>query len=103
MPTFRFMNLKTGEEFEDFISNSEKEKLLAKNKHIKQIPTGFAIVTTVGSIDSKTDNTWKEVLAKVAEHHPNSQVGDRYGKRTIKQSRTNDVIRKHVKRWKKTK
>lgn len=101
MPTYRFLNTETNEEFEDFLSNSIKEDLLQKNPHIKQMPTGFGIVSTVGSIDSKTDNTWKEVLSKVAEAHPHSQFAERYGKRTIRQARTNDVIRKHVEKWRK--
>jgi hypothetical protein len=101
MPTFKFLNTETNEEFEDFLTNSRKEELLEKNPHIKQMPTGFGIVSTVGSIDSKTDNTWKEVLAKVAEAHPTSQVANRYGKRTIKQARSAEVIRRHVERWRK--
>lgn len=94
MPIFKFRNNETGEEFEDLISNAVKEELLAKNPHIEQVPTGFAIVTQVGSVDSKTDDTWKEVLAKVAESHPDSVVGKRYGKRSIKKAKTDRVVEK---------
>ena len=36
MPTFRFMNNETGEQFDDFLSNSRREELLEKNPHITQ-------------------------------------------------------------------
>ena len=94
------MNTDTGEEFEDFLSNSKREELLQKNPQIKQMPSSFGIATMLGSLDSKTDNSWKEVLSKVAESHPNSPLADRYGKRTIKQARTRQVIKKHVDKWK---
>ena len=49
MPTFRFMNNETGEQFDDFLSNSRREELLEKNPHITQVPTPFAIVSTVAT------------------------------------------------------
>lgn len=102
MPTFVFRNEETGEEFEDFISNSRKEELLAKNPHITQVPTTFGIASISGDIVSKTDDTWKEVLSKVAEAHPESPVGERFGKKTIKDIRTRNIVDKHYKKWKNT-
>lgn len=101
MPIYQFRNIETGEEFEDILSISRKEELLNLNPHIKQVPTLFGIVSGVGSIDSKTDNTWKEVLAKVAEGHPNSEVADRYGKnQTHKQIKTREIHKKYQEKWK---
>ena len=100
MPTFRFLNTETGEEFEDFISNNRKQDLLEKNPHIKQLPSSFAIASMAGSLESKTDNTWKEVLSKVAEAHPDSTVGERYGKKSIRDVRTRNIIEKHYSKWK---
>ena len=94
MPTYRFVNTETGEEFEDFISNSRKEELLEKNQHIRQLPSAPAIISSSGSLDSKTDNTWKEVLAKVSEAHPDSPLASRYGKRTIHQAKSRDIYNK---------
>jgi hypothetical protein len=100
MPTYQFYNSETKEQFEEFMSISMKEDLLSKNPHINQMPTGCAIVSGVGSIDSKTDNTWKEVLSKVAEKHPDSNVGKRYGKKSIAQVKTQQIIQKHRDKWK---
>ena len=94
MPTYKFLNSETGEEFEDFLSISSKEELLKKNPHIKQVLTTFGISSMVGDIHSKTDDTWKEVLSKVAEAHPNSKVGRQHGRRSIKQVKSDQVVEK---------
>ena len=99
MPTYRFKNNETGEEFDDFISNSRREELLEKNPHISQVPTPFGIVSTIGSIDSKTDGGWKEVLGKVTDAHPDSPLADRYGKKSIKEVKTKQVVEKHRHKW----
>ena len=94
MPTYLFLNYDTGEFFEDFLTNSKKEDLLAKNSHIQQIPAPFAITSMEGTYHGKTDNTWKEVLSKVAEAHPESTVGQRYGRKDTKQSKTSNILQK---------
>lgn len=99
MPLYVFFNELTEEEFEDIMTISEKEKFLKESPHIRQRVTSFGIVSGVGSIDSKTDNTWKEVLQKVAEAHPDSDVGNRYGKKNHKQIKTQEVLKKHRKKW----
>ena len=98
MPTYRFRNNETGEEFDDFISNSRREELLEKNPHISQVPMPFGIVSTTGSIDSKTDNGFEEVLSKAAEAHPNSPLAERYGRKSVKQTQVDRVRKKHMNR-----
>lgn len=102
MPTFSFINTETGEEFEDFFSNATKEELLAKNPHIRQLPSTFGIVSGVGDVLSRTDDTWKEVLSKVAEAHPESDIVKDYGigKKSIKQTQTKQILQKHREKWK---
>ena len=95
MPTYRFQNLKTGIVYEDFMSIAEMEKL-KRNKNVKLLPpTQMNIVSSVGSIDSKTDGGWKEVMSKAAEAHPNSPLAERYGKKSVKQSQTENIVKKH--------
>jgi hypothetical protein len=98
MPTYRFLNTETGEEFEDFLSNTKKEELLEKNPHINQMPSAFSIVSMVGTYEGKTDDTWKEVLHKVSEAHPDSPVAHRYGKKTTHQIKSRQIYNK----WKNT-
>lgn len=98
MPTFNFRNTETGEEFEDMITNARREELLEKNPHIKQMPSLFSIAGGVGD-RIKNDDGWNEVLSKAAEAHPNTELGQRYGKQSTKQSQTNAVLEKHRSKW----
>ena len=94
MPTYRFYNKKTKEEYTDLMSISEMEEFIQK-KHIKLLPpTQVNIVSSVGNIDSKTDNGWKEVLSKVSEAHPAS-LAAQYGKKSVKDTQIDRVIKTH--------
>ena len=95
MPTYRFYNRKTGLVYEEYMMISEMEKLVKKN-HIELLPpTQMNIVSSVGSVDSKTDSGFKEVLSKVSEAHPNSPLASRYGKRSVKDTQIERVRKKH--------
>ena len=95
MPTYRFQNLKTGIVYEDFMSIAEMEKL-KRNKSVKLLPpTQLNIVSSTGSLDSKTDNGWKEVLSKVSEAHPASNLAAQYGKKSVKDTQVDRVIKTH--------
>ena len=95
MPTYRFYNSKTKEEYTDLMSISEMEEFI-KKKHIKLLPpTQLNIVSSTGSIDSKTDNGWKEVLSKVSEAHPASNLASQYGKKSVKDTQIDKVIKTH--------
>ena len=77
------------------MSISEMEDFI-KKKHIKLLPpTQLNIVSSTGSIDSKTDNGWKEVLSKVSEAHPASNLASQYGKKSVKDTQIDSVIKKH--------
>jgi hypothetical protein len=59
--------------------------------------TAPAIVSGVStSTQNRVPDGFKEVLSKVAEAHPASSVADRYGKKSIKQARSDQVVKKHV-------
>ena len=95
MPTYRFYNSKTKEEYEDLMSNSEMEEFI-KKKHIKLLPpTQLNIVSSTGTVDGKTDSGWKDVMAKISEAHPASELAKRYKKRSVKETQIDNVIAKH--------
>jgi hypothetical protein len=97
MPTYEFVNTETDEQFEMFMSITQREEFLKNNPNIRTVISAPGIVShSGGDLHSKTPSGFKEVLAKVAEAHPNSVVADRFGKRSIKEVRTNEVVRKHV-------
>ena len=95
MPTYRFKDHNTGEIWEDLMPISEMEKFI-KKKHIELLPpTQINIVSSTGSLDSKTDNGWKEVLSKVSEAHPASNLAAQYGKKSVKDTQVDRVIKTH--------
>ena len=95
MPTYNFRNKKTNEEWQDLMTIAEMEKFV-KKRHIELLPPSqLNIVSGVGSVDGKTDSGWKEVMSKISEAHPASNLADRYGKKTVKQSQIERTIKKH--------
>jgi hypothetical protein len=98
MPTYRFYNSKTKKEYTDLMSISEMEEFI-KKKHIKILPpTQVNIVSSVGHVDSHTDSGWKEVMSKISEAHPASELASQYGKKSVKDTQVDKVIQKHRKR-----
>jgi hypothetical protein len=97
MPTYNFLDTDSGEEFEKFMRISEREEFLEANPKIQPVLTAPAIVSGVStSTQNRVPDGFKEVLSKVAEAHPSSSVADRYGKKSIKQARSEQVVNKHV-------
>ena len=97
MPTYSFLNTETGENFDSFMSFAAREDYLNENKHIQTLVTAPAIVSGVStSMQNRVPDGFKEVLSKVAEAHPTSTVGERYGKKSIKQVQTEQIVKKHV-------
>ena len=95
MPTYRFYNKRTKEEYTDLMSISEMEEFI-KKKHIKILPpTQVNIVSSVGHIDSKTDSGWKDVLSKITDAHPASNLANQYGKKSVKDTQIDKVIKTH--------
>ena len=98
MPTYRFENTKTGEIYEELMSIAEMEEH-KKQKHINLLPpTQMNIVSSVGQIDSKTDSGWKDHLSRIAEKHPESNLGKRYRRQGVVESKTKNILEKHRKR-----
>ena len=95
MPTYNFRNKKTNEEWQDLMTIAEMEKFV-KKKHIELLPPSqLNIVSGVGSVDGKTDSGWKEVMSKISEAHPVSHLAERYGKKSVKDTQIDKVIKKH--------
>ena len=100
MPTYRFYNSKTKTEFEEYMTISDMEKF-TKKRHIELLPpTQMNIVSSVGQIDSKTDSGWKDHLNRIAEKHPESELGQRYRRQGVKESKTKSILNKHRSRAK---
>ena len=94
MPTYTFYNTETDEQFDDFMSWSERENYLKDNPHIEPMLTTAALVGD--HIIQKVDGGMKDVFSRVAEAHPNSPLAERYGSgRSGKSKKVEDVGKKH--------
>ena len=96
MPTYRFKDHNTGKVWEELMMIAEMEEFI-KQKHIELLPpTQMNIVSSVGTLDSKTDSGWKETLSKISEKHPDSPLAQRYGpKESNARIKAREVVKKH--------
>ena len=94
MPSYSFRNTETGEEWEELLSISEREKFLEQNSHIEQLPSMVSIDGGHGD-RIKNDGGWKDNMSRIAEAHPGSPLASRYGKDTTKNINTRNVLKKH--------
>ena len=99
MPTYKFYNKNTGKEFIEFMTISERDAYLAANPNLEQRVHGAPMISSHrGGDRAKPDGGFTEVLQNIAEHHPQSPLADRYMKKSIKQLKTEEVMKKHRKR-----
>ena len=92
MTKYTFINKKTKKQWTEIMTIAEMEEL-TKKKHISQVIMPLNIVRATGSI--KTDSGWKENLSRIAEAHPNTALGRSLNKKTTKELKTREVLKKH--------
>lgn len=70
MPTYRFKNNQTGDEWEEFMGISEADKFLEENPHIERLVNGAPML--VGSAmggKTKPDNGFRDLLKDIKKKH----------------------------------
>jgi|SRR5210317_921838 hypothetical protein len=95
MPIYTFHDNKTDKIFTEMMSIAEMEEYLKKNPHIKQQITQINIVGGVSGVSYRSDGGWKDNLSRIAEAHPNSPLAQQHGKKSIKQVKTEQAIKKY--------
>ena len=98
MPTYEFVNKKTGKVEEHLISISAYDSFKAENPHLERYYSeapGFSYSGTGDMAGKKTDNTWKEVMHKIAEQNPRSPLADKVLKKNTKRVKTDQTLKKH--------
>ena len=102
MPNYTFENKETGEIHEETMRIAELDDFKRDNPHLQQIITKApSVVSSVGGVSKsiRPSDGMKEVFAKAAEAHPTSPLAERYGKKSIKQIKTEQVVKKHRSKW----
>ena len=62
------------------------------------LPSTLNIVSGVGSVDSKTSSGWKDVLGKISEAHPSSELAKQYGTKSVRETQVQAIREKYKKR-----
>ena len=75
MPTYVFRNKETGEQFEQVMKMSELDPFRAENPHLETVIQSVAFGDpTKLSTTRKFDSGFKEVLQKIHERSPGSEL-----------------------------
>ena len=97
---YTFKHLKTGKIVTHEMKISEYDEFKKNHPELERyIESAPKLASGDGNFESKTDDTWKEVLAKIGENHTSSNLADKYRKnKSIKEIKTKQIIDKHVKK-----
>ena len=93
MPTYKFKNTDTEEEFQEFMSMKERETFLSDNPHIEPMLTTAALVGD--HVVKKMDGGMKETLQKIADKNPNTPLADRFSRKSAKDIKRDKVVDKY--------
>jgi hypothetical protein len=74
MPTYVFRDTNTNEQFEKVMKISELDSFRAENPHLETVIQAPAVCDPVRVGARKTDTGFKEVLQKIHERAPGSQL-----------------------------
>ena len=99
MPTYRFYDTVTQEEYEEFLSMAELDDYKKLNPQVQQLPVAVAIAGDhMMGVGPKVDGGFTENMQRIAESHPGTPLADRYGSsstRSTKEIQTRNVLKKH--------
>ena len=101
MPIYEFVNTKTKKIEEHSMSISAYDQFKAENPHLERYYSEAPLFSYSGTGDlagKKTDNTWKEVMQKIAEQNPRSPLADKVLRKDAKRIKTDQVLQKHSKK-----
>jgi hypothetical protein len=101
MATYEFVNTKTKKIEEHTMPMSAYDDFKAKNPHLERYYSEPPLYSYSGTGDfagKKTDNTWKEVMSKIAEQNPRSPLADKVLRKDSKRIKTDQIIAKHMKK-----
>lgn len=79
-------------QYDDFV----KDMAPYLERYIGTAPAVSYAGRTFSHVSDRTDNTFKEVLAKIGESHTASPLAEKYRKnKTIKEIKTKEIVKKH--------
>ena len=99
MPTYTLEDKETGEQHDVLLSWDDLQQYKKDNPHLKQVITGGPAITS--GVGNRTglggSGGFNEMLSKVADAHPRSDLAKSVKRRSAKEVKTDAVIDKHAK------
>ncbi len=98
MPTYTLEDTETGEQHDVLMSWDDLQEYKKGNPHLRQVIVGGPAITSGVGNRSGLGNSggFNEMLSKVADAHPRSALGKSMRRRSAKEVKTDEVIKKHV-------
>jgi len=93
MPTYTFEIIETGEQYDEVMKIAEKDDYLKNNPKIKPVMTAPHFVGD--HIIKKMDGGMNETLQKIAERNPNTPLADRFSRRSSKDIKKENIVKKY--------
>jgi hypothetical protein len=95
MPTYTFIDTLSNEIFDVIMSMKDFDQYKKENPTHERYFDEAPQVVSGTSTSLRTDDGFKEVMSKVAEAHPTSPLAERYKRKSIKEVRTERVVKKY--------
>ena len=98
MPMYSFRDTETNEVFDIFLTLKEYDLYKEEHPGHERYFDAASIPSLVSgvSVTGKVSDGFKEVLSKISEAHPGSDLANNHGRKSIKQVQTERAVR----RWK---
>ena len=100
MPTYTFINLESGMEYDETMPMSEYDKYMEENPKVQRvfIPVALSADHLMG-VGPKNDSGFNDVMKNIASKHPDSPMADNYGSgKSTKRLQAENIYKKHKKR-----
>jgi len=102
MPTYTFLNLESGIEYDETMPMSEYDDYMKNNPKVERVyqpvaPTGDHVM----GVGPKTDSGFNDVMGNIADNNPLSPMADKYGtSKTASQRKARDTFSRVTKKYK---
>jgi len=102
MPTYTFINLESGIEYDETMPMAEYDKYLEDNPNAQRVFIPVALTKDhMMGVGPKTDSGFNDVLGNIADNNPLSPMASKYGtSKTASQRRAKDTFTKVTKKYK---
>jgi len=99
MPTYTFMNIESGIEYDDNIPLADYDEYMKKNPNLERVYHGKAPALAgdhLMGVGPKTDTNFNDMMGNIASKHPDSPMADKYGSRkSTKRLQAENIYKKH--------